>query len=276
MSGLVAGSQVMELFVAGGGGLLAGRLGATEYALVTNPVGIRNLARGKLNAGLWPPTPAQARRFKLRYLAAVEATDVVAIWGDTNLPGESTFLGRLTPAAVHVPLMTLDSVALASRGVQPWTGRLAGMRVCVVSSMASEISSQYARRRRLFASDLDILPVFDLWTIETPKTHGLSTSRNTWSEHSNRLAARVTREAANADLVLISAGAYGMPLAYDLAREGIRSVYVGGCLQLLFGLWGKRWKADPALQGLATKDWIDAPASSAPLGSQLIEGGAYW
>ena len=40
----------------------------------------------------------------------------------------------------------------------------------------------------------------------------------------------------------LSCGCYGVPLQHELKKNGKNSLYVGGLLQCLFGLLGKRWK----------------------------------
>lgn len=44
------------------------------------------------------------------------------------------------------------------------------------------------------------------------------------------------------DICLIGAGAYGFPLAAHVKRQGKQGVHLGGALQLLFGIKGKRWE----------------------------------
>ena len=46
------------------------------------------------------------------------------------------------------------------------------------------------------------------------------------------------------DICLIGAGAYGFPLAAHVKRKGKKAIHLGGALQLLFGVKGKRWE-DP-------------------------------
>ena len=45
------------------------------------------------------------------------------------------------------------------------------------------------------------------------------------------------------DIALVSCGGYGAPLSYYIKKELNKSViYVGGGIQLLFGVMGKRWE----------------------------------
>ena len=44
------------------------------------------------------------------------------------------------------------------------------------------------------------------------------------------------------DIALIGCGAYGFPLAAYAKKTGHQAVHIGGSLQLLFGIKGKRWE----------------------------------
>jgi glycerol-3-phosphate dehydrogenase len=50
------------------------------------------------------------------------------------------------------------------------------------------------------------------------------------------------------DVALIGCGAYGLPLASHVKRKGKQSIHLGGGLQLLFGIKGKRWDDNPEVK----------------------------
>ena len=53
------------------------------------------------------------------------------------------------------------------------------------------------------------------------------------------------------------------------------AVYVGGGLQLLFGIRGRRW-ADPAEIAAVTRgSWVWPSAAETPPRAEVVEGGAY-
>lgn len=49
-------------------------------------------------------------------------------------------------------------------------------------------------------------------------------------------------DAVDYDIVLLGCGAYGFPLAAYAKRRGKQAIHMGGSLQLLFGIKGKRWE----------------------------------
>lgn len=59
----------------------------------------------------------------------------------------------------------------------------------------------------------------------------------------------------NAKYVFLSCGCYGLPLANHLKSKGRNPFYVGGFLQLLFGLKGKRWLERENINKHFTNHW---------------------
>jgi len=74
------------------------------------------------------------------------------------------------------------------------------------------------------------------------------------------------------NIALIGCGAYGLPLAAHVKSLGKQAIHIGGGLQLLFGIKGKRWEEHK----LFTKDWIYPLKEDTPQNIKKVEGGCYW
>lgn len=89
------------------------------------------------------------------------------------------------------------------------------------------------------------------------------------------------------DVCLIGCGAYGLPLAAHVKRRGKQAIHLGGALQLLFGIKGKRWE-DPmygvkewripqgSYSSLINEYWVRPDSTDTPKSSIAVEGGCYW
>jgi hypothetical protein len=81
------------------------------------------------------------------------------------------------------------------------------------------------------------------------------------------------------DLVLISAGGLGIPLATEAKRLGAVGISLGGHLQALFGVLGARWRNNREWnERYINSAWIDLPDSFQPITPRykLVDQGAYW
>ena len=78
------------------------------------------------------------------------------------------------------------------------------------------------------------------------------------------------------DIALIGCGAYGFPLAAHIKRKGKKAVLLGGALQILFGIRGKRWEQHSQISLLINEHWSRPLTSEVPNDSKKIDGGSYW
>lgn len=230
-----------------------------------------------INAGIWPPTNSQMRKFSNRYAEAIEKATVMAIWeSPDSLPSEQQLIKHFNPICEQVPLRILDPVQLVGQGFDSWTLALEGKKVLVVHPFGDLIKSQYEKREALHAKAL--LPDFTLSVIKPPQSNGLKFSLDSWSEKFREFETQLDLfiNKFEPDIALIAAGAYGMPIANLLYSKKVSSIYIGGSLQLIFGIWGARWKTNKNILSISTENWVTPEKKLRPKGSFLIEKSCYW
>ena len=168
--------------------------------------------------------------------------------------------------------------------IEPWTRALEGKKVLVIHPFASLIESQYAEKRELLFQDKRVLPSFELKTLQAVQSIGGESEFKDWFEALDWMKTRM--DATDYDIALIGCGAYGFPLAAHAKRMGKQSVHLGGALQLLFGIRGKRWD-DPSYgvrvfgvqnmyKRLFNEAWIYPTESLRPKYANRVESGCYW
>lgn len=80
----------------------------------------------------------------------------------------------------------------------------------------------------------------------------------------------------NFDVALVGCGAYGLPLAARLKRQGKKAIHLGGALQILFGIKGGRWDSRPEFKKFYNDAWVRPGEEHRPIAYQLVEDGCYW
>ena len=79
------------------------------------------------------------------------------------------------------------------------------------------------------------------------------------------------------DVALIAAGGLAIPLAAFVKRMGKIGVSLGGHLQVLFGVLGKRWREMPGWRETYVNEWwIDMPDVYKPVEPNVGDLGSYW
>lgn len=80
------------------------------------------------------------------------------------------------------------------------------------------------------------------------------------------------------DVALVGGGSLGIPIVHRVKQLGKVGISLGGHLQVLFGVQGRRWREDPQWQhDYWNEAWIDMPSEVHPKGARwLADDGAYW
>jgi hypothetical protein len=268
------------------------RFGSTELNAIVNYLGVRQQCeyiwkyikgealpwwweRKRMNqmqewSGFFPPTEEKIARFCELMLEDMKYVDVLGSW----LVNE------------HYVMEQMNDPYLVQREIQnpfftnrPWTKALENKKVLVVHPFAEMIEEQYKRRTLLFKNQ-DILPRFELKTIKAVQSLGGEHEKfNDWFEALQWMKDEIDRQ--DYDICLIGCGAYGFPLAAHVKRMGKKSVHLGGSLQLLFGIKGKRW-ADPNYNkkynytSLMNEYWVWPGNALKPKKALNVENGCYW
>ena len=253
---------------------LVSRIGHTEGRIVGEWM-FRGGRYGRLthkqahqNAGIFPLTDQLLTRFAEIYSAGMSEVDLLGFWQTTY---QARWLASLSRPPLLVPLEALEPYFYP----KPWTAALAGRRVLVVHPFAASIASQYRLHRQSLFADPEILPEFELEVLVPPQTLAPSTGGYTdWEEAFNDLVTKVLE--CKFDVALLGCGAYGLPLGAAIKRDGRKAIHLGGSLQILFGIRGRRWDAFPEFQHFWNDAWVRPSAAETPQRANAVDSGCYW
>jgi len=276
--------------------VMIARFGSTELMCMVNYLGVKS---GKPNllkyfsgneldwwwkdtslnqieqwSGFFPPTVENVERFCEMMIADSSKVDVLASW----LSDEIYFKNELSNAT-FIQGLFLDPFWSKI----PWTLALKNKKVLVIHPFQNTIISQYEKREILFQNS-NLLPEFELKTIKAVQSLGGESDFSSWFEALEFMKSEITK--VDFDICLIGAGAYGFPLAAYVKSLGKKAVHIGGSLQLLFGIKGKRWEnplygiGELGEEGMYIKlmneNWIFPGDEGKPSNADKVEGACYW
>ncbi len=226
-----------------------------------------------INAGFFPQDLQLAERFCELMLDCAKEVDVLGSWLNYE---------KLVYPHDEVKRVNLSNLEPFDDSGNPWSRHLAGKKVLVVHPFASTIESQYHNKRELLFNNKDVLPLFELQTIRAVQSMGgvAPAGMETWFDALDHMKARI--DACDYDVCLIGCGAYGFPLAAHVKQQGKQAIHMGGALQLLFGIKGKRWvtqygtgENNPYLK-LFNEHWVYPNAELKPAAARRVEDACYW
>lgn len=263
-----------------GRGLAVGKLGTCEAETVFThhfryPYSHQVVRAMTRNAGLWPETAllTWATHMTTEVLPAMD--HMIAWYNPTH---EGTAMAYARTAEVHEGLHWFNPWEV------PWTKVLpVGTRVAVVSPFATSISLQIPRLNSLFSkplwNDPVILPIRTGCSPALDATSAAAWSpailAGGWTKAVDEVVQQVLESGAR--VALVGCGALSLPIVAALKRRGIIAIHLGGAVQVLFGIRGRRWLADKDIGPLMKSPlWRDPLPTETPQNAKQVEGGCYW
>jgi hypothetical protein len=279
---IVDAGPLLESAILGGIPYAAGKMGSTEAAGAKTFLA-RKKARAKggripayepyifytlyVNSGVFPQNNEMYDRFYPIYLDAVASCDALVTW---DVAGEVEVFRAYCSHTAILSLPTLEPYFSSC----VWTRALKGKRVLVISPFVESIQKQYPKHKELWDIP-DLLPDFELLTLRAPLSAGLVPSDHAdWVLSLDTLKGQM--DAVAYDVALIGAGAFSLPLAAHAKKRGKVGIHLGGNLQFLFGIYGKRWESIDSFRALIKPNWTRPESDEKPKNAQINEGGCYW
>jgi len=273
---------------------MIGRFGATESNILKNYISINSKHRSVLDfisnkcapwwwnkniltnfqmwSGFFPLDTLLVERYCKLVLSDIPEVNILGTWtADKKLCEEQLVNASKVKFEYLEPFFSTN----------PWTKALEGKKILVIHPFEDTIKSQYKKREFLFKDNL--LPKFELKVIKAVQTvAGEKSEFKNWFEALEHMKKQM--DDIDYDIALIGCGAYGFNLAAHAKRMGKKGFHLGGVLQILFGIIGKRWENPKQANGvyltLFNKHWVRPANNEKPVlvrqGSSLIEKNTYW
>ncbi len=199
---------------------------------------------------------------------AYKNADVITNWYSTR--NEEVLLKMYAPSAQYTKAEVVEPYYYSD----PWSVSLKGKKVLIISPFIDEIKAQYAKRDKLFSRE--ILPEMELVFIKSIWFCGAGHDERfeNWFLALDYLKEEIDK--VTFDIALLSCGPFGTPLVSYIKEKGKQAVYIGGALQILFGIKGSRWDNNPFFKNMYNDYWIRLGESSKPDNPNSLDKGCYW
>jgi hypothetical protein len=150
-------------------------------------------------------------------------------------------------------------------------------KILIISSHKITIENQLHNIDKIFNRPL--LNISNEYYIyKPPQQNAGNQDEHSWQYHYNIMKNdldNIKKNIFNFDIAFVSCGGYGMIISDYIYSELKTSViYIGGSLQLFFGIKGNRWLKNPKI--VMNEYWVNVDEKDKPKNISLCEGGCYW
>jgi hypothetical protein len=267
---------------------LIGRIAGIElkvaYSVLEKPHLLTQRDRLELenNAGIHTTSYESLKEYSTELVHAYEACSMIGEWPTTGEVFQVTgvgqqFIARRTPAIPKGSALSLEPYYVPPTELS-WMSALQGKRILILHPFVHTFQKQLEHLQELYPARR-WFEGCQFHFIRPPVTLAGNHQQKDWKEHYEACIQQLREQyqAAPFDVALVGAGGYGMLLSHFLFRElGVSVVYVGGALQLFFGVIGKRWFTNPTVMSFVNDQWTRPVKEDQPTEYQRVERGCYW
>ena len=165
---------------------------------------------------------------------------------------------------------------LIKENIRPWTHALHGKTVLIINPFTDSFQKQIKNGFQIFKNK----PIFkDGQEFKFYKSYNTSCGNRihgSWIETFNIMCKDI--EKIDFDIALLGCGGYGILLCNFIKNNmGKSAIYIGGGIQLMFGVMGKRWENDwkKIIETEGCK-FIRPSGDEVLKNHRVVENGCYW
>ncbi len=226
------------------------------------------------NAGIFTPTNESLVEYCEQLIRAYDHCTAIAEWDGKvfALTGEGQqFIAKRTPNVTKLDARALEPYYFEDS----WMSALKGKRVLIVHPFSKTFQKQLQNLKMIFPGR-SWFEDCHLQFISPPLTLAGNHENKPWSAHMD-LFLESLHKIQEFDIAMVAAGGYGMLISNHIFTKMGKSVmYIGGALQLFFGVIGKRWFDNKDILKRVNDDWIRPAANDKPANFTKVEKGCYW
>jgi hypothetical protein len=214
------------------------------------------------------------------YYNSVLKSDALCVY--RNIPSiiqQEDFIIKNSNIQELVP-RSLEPFYIILENKKPWTHYLLGKKILIISPFVDSFKLQLNNKFKMFKdSEKDIfLEGQEFVFYKCFNTLAGNHIHNSWIETYDIMCDDIKK--IDFDIALLSCGGYGMLLGSFIKDKLNKSgIYIGGGLQLLFGVIGQRWLKHPIITQIIKENDCKfiRPSGDEIVGNNSeVEKGCYW
>ena len=231
-------------------------------------------------AGIYFVDEFSQRKYSKEYLELLKCVSLLGIWSRDETSERIRFYEDNNIKLMNATSEIIEPYYYFSKNNNILRNIIRNKRILVVSSHKKSIEHQIPFLDKIFAP-YKIFENNSFTVIKPPQTHCGMDNKIDWTEHLKKFYTELDEIKDQFDLALLSCGGYGIFISnYICNKLNKNSIYIGGSLQLFFGIMGNRWKPWFTLEKFKyfpNKYWLPKPlVDDIPENFSKCEDGCYW
>lgn len=270
------------------GPFFIGRLSGNEPNLCGKVLNKENIPESLIlemlnTAGIYFKSNDDIKEYVKQYIQSCKNCDILGVWSSgMYYQGKALyeFIKKVNTKQKDICAQALEPYYYMKETEYKFHEFFKSKKILIISSHENSINQQINKNiyeKTIFDKSCEI-------NVYKPhQQNGGNFDGRSWIIHYEEMKNEIKslENEFNFDIAFVSCGGFGMPICNFIYKEMNKSViYIGGALQLYFGIMGNRWRTNPNILQLKNDNWIDVLDSDIPekikQNKQLCENQCYW
>jgi hypothetical protein len=264
-----------------------GRLSGNETRICGNilsniPIPERLSREMLFGAGIQFKDKFDIQTYVQNYMNACKHSHLLGVW-DGNMYAQASelysILYRVCNPNAYICAHALEPYYYMDSPEYKFDQVFANKKVLVITSHQKTTETQIPIVNRIHKKTI-FHSTTEFHVYKPPQQNGGNHDTESWRTHFERMKRELLELKQNTfpfDIALVSCGGFGMPISdYIFSDLNTSVIYVGGSLQLYFGIQGKRWDNSDEIAKHINSNWTRPLPEDLPKNPGTCEGGCYW
>lgn len=195
------------------------------------------------NAGIYYNSKEDIIKYNIHYSNALKNSDALATWVNCIIEEQKYFTEKYK--LPKLDYRVIEPFYQIDENIIPWTHHLKDKKILIISPFIDSFILQMNNDFKLYKNNnifLDDQKLVYYKSYNTSAGNRIEGHR-TWIDTYTYMVNDINN--IDFDIALVSCGGYGLPICNHIKENMKKSaIYVGGGLQLFFGVIGNRWLND--------------------------------
>jgi len=237
-----------------------------------------NIVTMKKNAGINLTSMNSIKKYSEMYLDCFNNCEMFSNWVPYDnvykyISNSQNFIDNVYSSRQKIYAFTYDIFQFIKN--TPWTHSLKGKRILFITPFQESINDKIETRKHIYG--IDLFPECEIITIKPPQTQGDERSEDFLIELKT-FTDKLDNIKDKYDIALVSCGGYGNLVCNYIYKSGKSAIYIGGVLQMYWGILGQRWlrERNDIVRLFLNEYWTRPKESEKPQNYKNIESSCYW
>lgn len=228
--------------------------------------------------GIYNLTKNSLSRYVKLYKETIEKSDSLAVFINLMITQQKYFVENNKLETLYSRV--LEPFYCCKDNIKPWSHYLLGKKVLIVNPFVDSFQQQLKNNFQIF-KDPEKKLFLDEQEFVFYKTYNTSAGNalhENWEKTYDMMCDDISK--LDFDIALLGCGGYGLPLCNYIHEKLEKSViYIGGGLQLLFGVMGARWENVQMWKDIIKENqtkFIRPSKEEQIENKERVEGGCFW